>query len=58
MFNILIDYMKWDNFLATISKAKTASEISGKSTENHFETLAKWSLQRFKTVMMPKTTKS
>ena len=37
----LLDYTKWDNFLAVIYKAKTACEISGESIENHFADVGK-----------------
>jgi DNA-damage-inducible protein D len=43
----LLDYTKWDNFLAVISKAKTACEISGEEIEHHFADVGK-------TIQMPK----
>ena len=37
----LLAYTKWDNFIAVISKAKTACEISGESIEDHFADVGK-----------------
>ncbi|MCD6045609.1 MAG: DNA protein [Gammaproteobacteria bacterium] len=31
----LLGYSKWDNFLNVVSKAKTACETSGHSTDDH-----------------------
>jgi len=43
----LLGYSKWDNFLNVISKAKTACEISGGNTIDHFADIGK-------TIKMPK----
>jgi DNA-damage-inducible protein D len=37
----LLGYAKWENFLATIAKAKTACEVSGHPVENHFPDVRK-----------------
>jgi len=44
----LLGYDKWDNFLKVIFKAKTACEISGQTTSDHFADVGK-------TIKMPKT---
>lgn len=43
----LLGYTKWDNFLAVISKAKTACEITGHGINDHFADVGK-------TIQMPK----
>ncbi len=37
----LLGYSKWDNFLNVVSKAKTACEISGHKTADHFADVGK-----------------
>ena len=37
----LLDYSKWDNFKNVISKAKTACEVSGHNTSEHFPDVGK-----------------
>jgi len=37
----LLGYTKWDNFLAVISKAKTACEITGHKASDHFADVGK-----------------
>ncbi len=37
----LLGYTKWDNFLNVISKAKTACELSGHTTPDHFADVGK-----------------
>lgn len=37
----LLGYTKWDNFLNVVSKAKTACEISGHATTDHFADVGK-----------------
>ncbi len=37
----LLEYTKWDNFLNVISKAKTACEVSGNNTSDHFADISK-----------------
>lgn len=37
----LLGYTKWENFLNVLSKAKTACEVSGHATENHFPDVRK-----------------
>lgn len=44
----LLGYTKWNNFLAVISKAKTACEISGRIVSDHFADVGK-------TIKMPKS---
>ena len=43
----LLGYTKWDNFLNVVSKAKTACEVSGHATNDHFADVGK-------TIAMPK----
>ncbi len=43
----LLGYTKWDNFLTAISKAKTACEVTGHNTLDHFADVGK-------TIQMPK----
>lgn len=43
----LLGYMKWDNFSAVISKAKTACELTGHNVNDHFADVGK-------TIQMPK----
>lgn len=43
----LLGYSKWDNFLNVVSKARTACEISGHETADHFADVGK-------TIAMPK----
>lgn len=43
----LLGYAKWDNFLAVISKAKTACEVTGHNVNDHFADVGK-------TIQMPK----
>jgi DNA-damage-inducible protein D len=43
----LLGYTKWDNFIAVISKAKTACEITGHIVNDHFADVGK-------TIQMPK----
>ncbi len=37
----LLGYQKWDNFLSVVSKAKTACEMSGHVTDDHFADVGK-----------------
>ena len=37
----LLGYTKWDNFLTVVSKAKTACEVSGHKTGDHFADVGK-----------------
>lgn len=37
----LLGYTKWENFLNVVNKAKTACEVSGHATENHFPDVRK-----------------
>ena len=37
----LLGYSKWDNFLKVVSKAKTACELSGNKTPDHFADVGK-----------------
>jgi DNA-damage-inducible protein D len=37
----LLGYSKWDNFLNVVSKAKTASEVSGHTVADHFADVGK-----------------
>ena len=37
----LLGYSKWDNFLNAVLKAKTACEVSGHDTQNHFAGVSK-----------------
>ncbi len=37
----LLGYSKWENFLNVVGKAKTACEVSGQPTENHFPDVRK-----------------
>ncbi len=37
----LLGYTKWDNFLNVVSKAKTACEVSGHQTSDHFADVSK-----------------
>ena len=37
----LLGYTKWENFLNVVSKAKTACEVSGHDTDNHFPDVRK-----------------
>lgn len=37
----LLGYTKWDNFISVISKAKTACDISGENTDDHFADVGK-----------------
>lgn len=37
----LLGYTKWENFLNVVNKAKTACEVSGNATENHFPDVRK-----------------
>jgi len=46
----LLGYAKWDNFIAVISKAKTACEVTGHSVDDHFADVGK-------TIQMPKGAK-
>lgn len=46
----LLGYTKWDNFVAVISKAKTACEMTGHKVSNHFADVGK-------TIQMPKSAK-
>jgi len=43
----LLGYTKWDNFLAVVSKAKTACEVTGHVVNDHFADVGK-------TIQMPK----
>ncbi len=43
----LLGYLKWDNFLNVISKARTACEVSGHQVSDHFADAGK-------TISMPK----
>lgn len=43
----LLGYAKWDNFVAVISKAKTACEVTGHNINDHFADVGK-------TIQMPK----
>lgn len=43
----LLGYSKWDNFLNVVSKARTACEVSGHETADHFADVGK-------TIAMPK----
>lgn len=38
---VLLGYAKWDNFVNVITKAKTASEVSGHDVANHFADVGK-----------------
>jgi len=44
----LLGYTKWDNFINVVSKAKTASEVSGHKVLDHFADVGK-------TIQMPKS---
>ncbi|MBN1929217.1 MAG: DNA damage-inducible protein D [Chlorobiaceae bacterium] len=44
----LLGYSKWDNFLNVVTKAKTACEVSGHHTDDHFADVGK-------TIQMPKS---
>ncbi len=44
----LLGYAKWDNFINTIAKAKTACEVSGNQVLDHFADVGK-------TIQMPKS---
>lgn len=44
----LLGYAKWDNFFNVILKAKTACDLSGQNTDDHFADVGK-------TIEMPKT---
>lgn len=43
----LLGYTKWDNFVSVVSKARTACEVSGHKTSDHFADVGK-------TIQMPK----
>jgi len=44
----VLGYAKWDNFINTIAKAKTACEVSGNQVLDHFADVGK-------TIQMPKS---
>ena len=44
----MLGYAKWDNFINTIAKAKTACEVSGNQVLDHFADVGK-------TIQMPKS---